>query len=164
MSSVFLLSRKHLIELLETRADLAIKWRFFRHLLSGGDPDSVRVYRWHIQARTGGNEKRSWKATLDDYVLAAGALAFSMKAGGFDPSQPVVICPKGKLRDGAHRIACALATGGLIRFEKHPKPGTARPWCGQYLKDAGIRPDDLKHVLKDWQRLKDEASRYHHAA
>jgi hypothetical protein len=153
-----------LLGVLSERADIAIKWRFFRHLINGGDPDSARVYRWHIETRTGGIEKRSWKKTVDDYVLAAGALAFSMQAGGFDPSQPVVICPKGKLRDGAHRISCALATGSLIRFERHNQPSRARPWCSQYLKDAGIMPGDLERVLQDWKRLKDEASADHHAA
>lgn len=164
MSSVFLLSRNQLLDLLSTRADLAIKWRFFRHLLNGGDPDSGRIYCWHIETRTGGVEKRSWKRTVNDYVLAAGALSYSMQTVGFDPSQPVVICPKGRLRDGAHRIACALATDSLIRAELHHKPSTARPWCGQFLKDAGIVPDDLERVLQDWKKLKDEARAYRNAA
>jgi hypothetical protein len=153
-----------LLGVLSERADIAIKWRLFRHLLNGGDPDSGRVYCWHIETRTGGIEKRSWKRTVNDYVLAAGALSFSMQAAGFDPSQPVVICPKGRLRDGAHRIACALATGSLIRFERHHKPSVARPWCGQFLKDAGIGADDLKRVLQDWEKLRDEARSYSDAA
>src|SRR5690606_24703258 len=54
------------------RLDLAVKYRFFLHLLRGGDQDSERVYRWHIYLRTGGIEGE--KSSVDDYVDACHVL------------------------------------------------------------------------------------------
>lgn len=130
------------------RLDLIIKQRFFQHLLNGDDPYSEVLYRWHIEKRTGGREPGSWKQSVDDYVTACGALLTSMAERGFDHRHPVMVGTNGRLRDGAHRIACASVLGLRIRVDSHRKPGTAPPWDEQRLKDDGINPDDLAWIKR----------------
>ena len=142
----------------QRRLDLAIKLRFFRHLHQGGDPDSERLYRWHILTRTGGRERRSWKASLDDYVEASGALVANMGRSGFDINQPVTICRMGRLKDGAHRIAAALLFSAPIYWMQDNVIGRARAWDEIYLKQKGIDPCDLSRIVSDYARLENEIS------
>jgi hypothetical protein len=135
------------------RLDIAIKWRFFCHLIAGGDPDAERVYRWHIAQRTNGIEKGSWKRSVDDYVAAARELLTSMQANGFDPSCPIPIGTNGRMRNGAHRLACALALGIDVAIERIDKPGTASPWGERWLLVGGIGAADLRRAKSDWESL-----------
>ena len=72
------------------RADLAVKWRFFRHLCAGDDPDSERVYRFHIESRKAANAKINLgmdsKSGTDQYVTDCRNLLVSMANRGFDPA------------------------------------------------------------------------------
>ena len=134
------------------RLDFAVKHRFFRHLLNGGDEDSERVYRWHIQARTGGRELRSWKECLDDYVRACRELLPSMRQG-FDPAKPVVFGSNGILMDGAHRISCALLLGCRIEVMSSNQPSKARPWGRHEMIEQGIAASDLARIQSDFEKL-----------
>jgi hypothetical protein len=134
------------------RLDIAIKWRYFRHLADGGDPDSERVYRWHIEARTGGNEKGSWKTSADDYVRAAGALLTSMQSYGFLPSDPILIGDDGMQRNGAHRLACALMLGVDVYTQRCDLKAPS-DWGRDELVSHGICPADLARVYSDWAVL-----------
>lgn len=155
--SASILSRADLKAIIaQRRLDIAIKTRFFRHLHHGGDPDSDRIYRWHIQTRTGGRERRSWKTCIDDYVEASGALVANMALSGFDINQPVSICRMGRLKDGAHRIAAALLFGCPIYWTQDNVIGHARPWDESFMKQKGVRPEDLARIVSDYARLENE--------
>lgn len=135
------------------RLDIAIKARFFQHLAAGGDPDAERLYRWHIETRTGGREPGGSKLSTDDYVSSCAALLASMRGRGFDPEYPIIIGSNGRLKAGAHRLACALVVGCGVVFQTDRKPSTAQNWGAVWLMNSGISPDDLVRVEKDWERL-----------
>lgn len=135
------------------RLDLAVKWRFFRHLQTGTDPEAERVYRWHIEARTGGQEPGSWKRTVDDYVRGAAALLVGMQDRGFDPLYPVRVGCDGRLKGGAHRTACALALGIHIHIRRVPTPSRAPPWGASWFVDKGVAWADLQRIQQDWDKV-----------
>lgn len=139
------------------RLDIAVKWRFLRHLIEGGDPDSERVYRWHIEKRTGGVEPRSWKRSVDEYVTAALMLATGMRVDGFDPDYPLEYGANGRLRDGAHRLSCALLLGVPALVRRVDRDGTAT-WSEDWFRRNGIGPHDLARIKSDWRWLKDQHS------
>lgn len=135
------------------RLDLAVKWRLFRHLIDGGDPDALAVYRKHIIGRTGGREPGCWKRCVEDYVSAARELLASMRARGFDPAYPVPVGSNGRIRNGAHRIACALALGIDVAIERIEKPGTAALWDEEWLRRGGLTEAEIARAKDDLTRL-----------
>lgn len=139
--------------------DLAVKWRFFRHLSGNNDPDSERVYRWHIEERSGARMRAGlatdqWKRTLDDYVIAAGALLTSMRLQGFRPQEAIPVDPAGKLLGGAHRLACALALNiPLVSVVQHERMAWAPPWHREWFIDHGMPQADFKRMCEDWELM-----------
>jgi hypothetical protein len=95
------------------RLDLVVKYRFFDMLLRGRVlPDVEEMYTRHILSRTGGVEPGNrTKTSLALYVTDARLLFQRMREVGFDPSAPVPVDQWGRLRDGAHRVACAAVLG-----------------------------------------------------
>ena len=60
------------------RYDLAVKHRYFRHLLFGSDPDAERVYLLMQDKRSGARMRMNmatdtWKVRLDDFCLPVGS-------------------------------------------------------------------------------------------
>jgi hypothetical protein len=143
----------------DRRWDLAVKWRFFKHLIHGGDPDSDRVYRWHIEKRSGrrmraGVPTDKWKRSLDDYVASAGSLAGSMGMQGFLPEFAIPVDPAGELLGGAHRLACSLALGlETVRVERSVNRVWAPAWNEAWFIENGMNAADLERLRKDWQEL-----------
>lgn len=135
------------------RYDLPIKWRFFRHLMGCNDPDSERVYRWHIKTRTGGREPGSWKQSLNDYVVASRSLFQSMQSNGFDPEYPIKIGSDGKQRGGAHRTASAIVLGIDVFVKRVDAVKRVGPWGRAELVRYGISAADLARVDDDFQRM-----------
>lgn len=135
------------------RLDIAIKWRFFRHLIDRNDEEADRVYRLHITGRTGGREPGGWKRCVEDYISAAHELLTSMHARGFDPAHPIPIGSNGRIRNGAHRIACALALGIDVVVEHIDKPGTAEPWDEEWLRKGRLNDAEIARVKEDLRRL-----------
>lgn len=129
-----------------------------RHrLLRNDDADSERLYRWHIEQRTGGREPRSWKRSTDDYVTACCVLIDSMRAGGFDKGHPIRLGNNGALMDGAHRAACAILFGVRALSETVDKPGMAAPWGQEWLVSHGAPQADIARILADWNLLHEQA-------
>jgi hypothetical protein len=135
------------------RLDIAIKARFFRYLISGRDPDAERLYRWHIKARTGGVEPGGAKQSVDEYVAACRALLASMRRDGFDARHPIRIGSNSALRNGAHRLACALTLGLNVHVRHEDRPGRARAWDAVELRQQGLSETDLAHVKADWLKV-----------
>lgn len=142
------------------RWDIAVKHRLFRHMLKGGDPESVRVYKWHIAQRVGarieaGIPTDRWKLTLNDYLASAQALLLSMVQDGFSPHHPIPVDRNGEILGGAHRLACALA----LNIETVPVARSdiecwAPAWNEAWFRDHGMQPADLDRLREDWQSLR----------
>lgn len=140
------------------RMDLGVKARFFAHLHGGGDPDSERVYRWHIDKRRGANAAQgigmdAGKVDTDDYVTAAKALARSMAAKGFDRRFPIPIDKHGNLMGGAHRTACAIALDCDAWVQVRPGAAWAPQWGRQWFIDNGMESDDQYALQVYWDKL-----------
>jgi hypothetical protein len=127
--------------LTDERLDVVVKWRLFT-----GEPGAETLYRWHILQRTGGVERRSWKTSVDDYVTAARELASSMRARGFDPATPVILGSNGRLREGAHRLACGLALGLDVAVRIDGKPGRAAPWGAAWFRRHGLPENEIARL------------------
>jgi len=59
------------------------------------------------------------------------ALAASVRERGLDPRYPISIAPDGRLADGSHRLACALAVDAdnlTVTFSPPPKAAYGRDW------------------------------------
>lgn len=137
------------------RLDLVIKWRYFLNLRDRSDPDANRLYLQHITARTGGYEPDGTKPNLAHYVTAARKLHASMSEFGFDLDYPVRFGNNGRLMDGAHRIACALALRiRYVPIERSDKPGRARAWGADFLIAGGMDAADVERVEADYRALK----------
>ncbi len=139
---------------------MAVKWRLFYHLRHGGnDPDSLRIYLWHIEKRSGNRMRAGvatdqWKRTPRDYLLAAELLYQSMTDRGFDPDYPIPIDPNGELLNGSHRVACALALGiGEVVVERSPHQVWAPPWGYGWFADHGMVKSGLDRLLTDWEKM-----------
>ena len=136
-----------------------MKWRLFRSRLHGGDPDAERVYRWHIEARSGarlsaGLATDRWKRTIDDYVVSAGTLFASMFVDGFDPKQAIPLDPNGELLDGSHRLACALALGiEAVPVTHSSRLAWAPAWGEAWFVEKGMAAEDLARLRADYAAL-----------
>ena len=143
--------------LVPERLDIAVKWKFFRHLLEGSDPDSERIYRWHIEKRTGGREPRSaWKHSIEDYVTVCKTLLESMLKVGFNPDFPVEYGQNERLRSGAHRLACSLLLGLDVYYVNVPIT-VNMTWGEDWFVRHGIAAEDLRHIKATWKWLKQAA-------
>jgi hypothetical protein len=141
------------------RYDLAVKHRFFRHLLNGGDDwNAERVYRWHIDIRSGARMQSGlvtdkWKKSVDDYVGAAKGLCNSM-AMWFPDSCAVAVDVNGELLDGSHRVACAIARGlAEIPVRHEAREVWAPAWGRDWFVTNGMAAGDLERLEKDMAEI-----------
>lgn len=138
------------------RYDLAVKYRFFLHLLGGNDPEAESVYRWHIEERIGPRMKLGlatdcWKRTTDDYLLAANQLCESMRRYGYQPQGAVPIDQEWELLGGAHRLACALALDiKWICARPQTKMAWAPSWGRAWFEEHGMDSETLARLDADW--------------
>jgi hypothetical protein len=136
-----------------------VKWRLFRHLLHGGDEDAVRVYRWHIEKRSGlrikaGLPTDGWKRSLDDYLQSASALAGCMRRQGFFRGGAIPVDPDGELLGGAHRLACALALGiAEVPVTRDQRRVWAPAWGEAWFRDNEMAVEDIVRLRRDWLAL-----------
>lgn len=136
----------------QERLDIAVKWDFFRFLYSGLDSEADRLYRWHIEKRTNGREPRSWKKNVEDYVKASNGLMESMLKTGYNVYYPIEYGANGRIRDGAHRLACALFLEIDVYYIIVPMDGTAT-WGEKWFINHKIELNDLMRIKNIWQWL-----------
>jgi len=131
-----------------------------RHLLHGGDPDAERVYRWHIEKRSGlrmalGLATDAWKTSVDDYMKAAAALFTDMRDFGFRQDCPVPVDPDGELLGGAHRVASALALGiNAVPVQHATRKVWAPAWGRAWFEQNGMSENDLARVEHDFEAMR----------
>jgi hypothetical protein len=137
-----------------------VKARYFRHLRGGGDPDSERLYRWHIEVRSGrrfeaGLTTDGWKRSVDHYVISAKSLLNAMEHEGFKPRYPIEVDPDNELLNGSHRLACALVLGiEQVPIERKHWKVWAPAWGEQWFKDNGMDEADLTRLREDWRKIR----------
>jgi hypothetical protein len=128
--------------------------RLFRHLLSGGNPEAVDLYCWHIDERSGHRMREGIptdvnKISVLDYQHAAIRLFDSMRYEGFDQAHPIPTDPTGELLNGSHRLACALALGiEAVPVECHERAVWAPAWDAAWFREHGM--DDA--TISDLER------------
>ena len=143
------------------RFDLCVKWRYFRHLLHGGDPESEAVYCWHIASRKAANAKidlgtDSTKPEVADYVRAAQSLLQSMQKEGFQKEHAFAIDPNGEILSGAHRLACALALGlDHVWVERKDKLVWAPEWGLDWFRENNLAGAGLseQRLMADYNTI-----------
>ena len=131
------------------RLDLVVKVRFFEALARRRPPrDHGEMYAKHILARTRGVEPGNpAKANVDGYVKAARDLLRNMTENGFDSRKPIRIDQWGRLRDGAHRIACATVLGLNVELSCVTAPYPIRQWGIDWFRSNGFTRDYVKGLL-----------------
>jgi hypothetical protein len=113
------------------------------------------LYRRHIHVRTGGQEPgdAARKGSIADFVQAFDALVDDMAAHGFRPVHPVPLsADDGLPRNGAHRLAAALAVGCAVTAVHEPGPGGR--WGWDWFRDHGFGLDDRNLLLRAWAEVK----------
>ena len=139
--------------------DIAVKWRYFRHLLGFEDEGAVSRYLWHIEKRMGprmaaGLPTDQWKFSVTDYTDAAQSLLQSMSHVGYLTTDPIPIDYHSELFGGAHRLACALAIGiPKVPVLKVPREVWAPRWGESWFVENGMDPEDLRKVRADYETL-----------
>ena len=127
---------------------------FFRYLVNGGDPESIIDYGLHILGRTGGVEPGSSKSNVGDYIAEAVKLLDSMTKHGFDAGSPIILCRTPRLRNGAHRLACALTLGIVPYRVLHDEPGRSPPWDRAVMERSGLNTIRINAVEKCLRELR----------
>jgi hypothetical protein len=150
--------------LTRSRLDLVLKYLFFRSLAGAGDRSRWEsFYRRHILDRTNGVEPRdsfqkthSEKFSVDHYVSGCADLLRSFQSRGFSPSYPIPLGTDQKPLNGAHRIACALATQNPILVAP-VQLGCRKPWGFRWFLERGYPPDLLADLLYHYAHLTTKA-------
>jgi hypothetical protein len=135
-----------------------VKWRYFRHILHGGDPDSERIYRWHIETRAVVNARirigMDGKPGIETYLQDCRRLLASMHASGFLARYAVPVDPDGELLGGAHRVSCALALEmPEIPVKDEMRRAWAPAWDKNWFLANGMGQADFERLSGDWMAL-----------
>ena len=125
-------------------------------MLNRNDPDAERVYRWHIKQRTRGNEPRSWKSDIEDYITVCKALKKDMFRNGYNHEFPLQYGRNGKLMAGAHRLACSIALDIEPVCVIVATDGNTT-WDQDWFIDHGIGKADLQQIKADLKHLRKKA-------
>ncbi|MCL4747061.1 MAG: hypothetical protein KJZ83_16830 [Burkholderiaceae bacterium] len=141
------------------RFDILAKYLYALRYL-GLQPDWVNVdiatmYRKHIHLRTGGIEPGSElsKSSVDDYVRDFESLIAGMADRGFDPMHPVPVSNENGLpRNGAHRIAAALAARCHVAVQVEDGPGWS--WDDEWFRLLGFSTEERNVLLRAWASIK----------
>lgn len=140
------------------RLDVLAKWLYARHRL-GTLPqwahlDVVDLYIRHIHLRTGGKEpgEEARKGDINAYLREFDALIDDMAAHGFDTRSPVLFSRSNHLpRNGAHRLATALAVGCDVAWAWDDQPGGT--WGERWFTDHGFQHEEINLLLRAWAEL-----------
>lgn len=143
---------------LAQRLDVIVKCLYARRHLDLLPPwladRAVALYRQHIHLRTGGVEPgdEARKSSLPHYEAAFEALLDDMAVHGFRPEHAVPLSAQDGLpRNGAHRLAAALAVGCHVAVRREEGPGGR--WGWDWFRDHGFDADTRDLLVRTWAGL-----------
>lgn len=119
--------------------------------------DATTLYAKHIHVRTGGAEPgdEARKGSLADFARQFDQLIDAMATGGFDPAHPIPVSAEdGLLRNGAHRLAAALAVGCDVATTAQAGPGGR--WDYDWFRVHGFSLEERNALLRVWAQIKGE--------
>jgi hypothetical protein len=137
-----------------------VKYRYFRYLLGGDDPDAERIYRWHIAKRSGARMRAGmptdmWKLSLNNYIGAAKTLLSSMQADGYLIEHRIPIDYYYELLGGSHRMACASALGlSNVPVLMHEQRVWAPPWDVSWFEKNGMEMSEIDRLVDTWEAMR----------
>ncbi|MCS3810976.1 FkbM family methyltransferase [Xanthomonas sp. 4461] len=137
------------------RLDIAAKLRFAQHYLGQASDDAVdatALYRRHIHQRTAGQEPDALgKTCVADYELAFATLIEQVREQGFQTHCAIPIDGHGRLLNGAHRLAAALALGlETVPVIRLPAPWAAVDWGMAWFLHNSFAAEQINALLRSW--------------
>ena len=137
------------------RLDIAVKLLYARHYLQQiGEPRDISIralYRRHILLRTNGREPGSdSKTSLDRYELEFRQLIDSIRLQGFQPDGAIPLHHDGRILNGAHRIAAAIALGITEIPTVAMEAGQAYDWGMNWFLQQDFTPHEINALLNCW--------------
>ncbi|TBU93900.1 FkbM family methyltransferase [Phytopseudomonas dryadis] len=137
------------------RLDIAVKLLYVRAYLNptGDQADAARaLYRRHILQRTNGREPESLgKTCLEDYERSFIALIESIRAEGLQEACAIPVDGEGRILNGAHRLAIALALGlKSVPVVRLPPPWKGLEWGMGWFLHYGFKPAEINRLLQCW--------------
>jgi len=140
------------------RLDIAVKLLYALNFLGQAQDDALCVrslYREHIQQRTSGREPGSHsKLSVEDYERSFQQLIRQMQTQGFHAHAAIPVSATGRILNGAHRLAAALALGiqNVPTFVVEHE--TVYDWDMRWFLQHGFQPPALNAMLKCWLETK----------
>ncbi|RTZ47584.1 FkbM family methyltransferase [Candidimonas sp. SYP-B2681] len=147
-----------------SRLDIPVKVLFARNYLgcsSLAETDAVEMYRQHILRRTNGCEPHAFgKASVGDYEQAFVVLIESIKEYGFLRHFAIPVDCNGKILNGAHRLAAALALGlKTVPVITLPAPWEGLEWGLGWFLHSDFEPNEINALLLEWCELRSDDAR-----
>lgn len=141
-----------------SRLDIAVKLLYALDFLGKRQDDALRarsLYREHIQQRTSGREPGSHsKLSVEDYERSFQQLIRQMQTHGFHAHAAIPVSATGRILNGAHRLAAALALGiqNVPTFVVENE--TVYDWDMRWFLQHGFQPPALNALLTCWLETK----------
>ncbi|HBK46239.1 MAG TPA: hypothetical protein DDZ67_07365 [Xanthomonadaceae bacterium] len=137
------------------RLDIGAKLHFARLYLGlplPADVDAGDLYRRHILKRTAAREPdASGKSSIGDYETSFAVLIESIRDHGFHEYAAVPVDGAGRILNGAHRVAAAIALGlKSIPVVRLPAPWKALDWGMGWFLGQGFTPEQINLLLHGW--------------
>lgn len=137
------------------RLDISVKLLFARSFLK---PSNMQagiaggLYRRHILQRTKGQEPESLgKTSEEDYEYAFERLIESMRSSGFHDEFAIPIDCNGRILNGAHRLAAALALQlDRVPVVRMPPSWHALDWGMSWFLRHDFHPEEINLLLRLW--------------
>lgn len=151
----------------EDRMDVVIRYLYAKDMLNGmKDSENSRLYEKLILEVNRGNEPVDHivMAYFTEYVFKSGigafrdsfyALLLSMQKKGFQKEGFIPVDNQGRMINGAHRCAAALALGEKVWVYVYPFDGFQYDYSVAWMKKHGFTEEETRMVQEEFQRLKD---------
>jgi len=137
------------------RLDVSIKLLLARHILNASEIEDEQIndiYKRHILQRTQGKEPESLgKNCLDDYQKQFRQLINSIRSEGFSDEFAIPIDTHGRILNGAHRLAAALALQlDRVPVVRMPSSWNGLEWGMGWFLQNGFSPEEINLLLQQW--------------
>lgn len=152
----------------EDRLDVVIRYLYARDILLGMEhSEGSRMYEKLILASNQGSEPvdHMVMAYFTEYSFKSGIRAFrdsfhsllrSMKEQGFQKEGFIPVDDQGRMINGAHRCAAALALGQKAWVYSYPFDGFQYDYSSAWMREHGFTDGETNRVEEEFQRLKNK--------